>query len=263
MASNLAWRALPITTLTVRQFMGGKAVRVVAALSIIPCLFAGIYLLDTSVATPREFLSTLFLDVLVAPTLLPITVLILATVALGNEIEDRTLPYLTLKPIARVRIVLEKFFGILLVALPTVLVGLALTILIVSRADDGEQRLGRRFPDEFALEPVVWATLVSAGVGVIAISAIFLAVSLIVPRALLAGIVYTFTWESLLGRFIPGVRLVSIRHYVQSIYVAILDDPNVTIRGATSLTGSIVTLGVASVVALLFATWRLRRMNLE
>ena len=103
----------------------------------------------------------------------------------------------------------------------------------------------------------------AASVGTILIASIFLAVSLVVPRALLAGIVYTFTWESLLGRFLPGLRVVSIRHYVQSIFVALLDDPEVTIDNATSLRGSLITVGVACVLAILFATWRLRRMNLE
>ena len=263
MATAFLWRLLPITTLTVRQFMGGNAVRVVAALAFIPCLFAGIYLINTDVSTPREFLVELFLNILIAPTLLPITVLILATAALGNEVEDRTLPYLTLKPIGRLRIVLEKLAGVLVIALPTVLVGLAATALIVSLGQDDYGRLARRFSGTLDLGPVVWAMLGAAAVGVVATSAIFLAVSLIVPRALLAGIIYAFAWESLLGRFLPGIRLVSIRHYVQSTFVALLDDPGVTIGGATSLRGSLLTLGIASLLALTFAAWRLRHMNLE
>lgn len=263
MADSFAWRSLPIATLTVRQFLGGKAVRVVAALAFIPCLFAAIYLINTDVATPRDFLVELFLQVLVAPTLLPITVLILATAALGNEVEDRTLPYLTLKPVGRLRIVLEKLAGVLVVALPTVLAGLAATALIASRGQGDYARLARRLPESVELGPVVWAMLGAAAVGVVATSAIFLAVSLIVPRALLAGIIYAFAWESLLGRFLPGVRLVSVRHYVQSVFVALLDDPGVTVANATSLGGSLLTLGIASLLALLFAAWRLRRMNLE
>ena len=259
MVANLLWRPLPILTLTVRQFLGGKAVRVVTVLSLIPCLFAAIYLLRPDIDTPRRYLVDLFLEVLVAPTLLPIVVLILATAALGNEVEDRTLPYLTLKPITRLRIVLEKLAGILVVALPAVLAGLALTGLIVAQAPEPATRL----VDNAPLGPVVWAMLGAAAVGTFLIASIFLAVSLVVPRALLAGIVYTFTWESLLGRFLPGLRVVSIRHYVQSIFVALLDDPEVTIDNATSLRGSLITVGVACVLAILFATWRLRRMNLE
>ena len=252
------WRPLPILALTVRQFLGGKAVRVVTALAFIPCLFAAIYLINPDESTPRQFLVDLFLEILIAPTLLPITVLILATAALGNEVEDRTLPYLTLKPIGRLRIVLEKLAGVLLVALPAVLAGLAVTALIAARADAPSSRIG-----DGPLGPVVWAMLAAAAVGTVLISSVFLAVSLVVPRALLAGIVYTFTWESLLGRFLPGLRVVSIRHYVQSVFVDLLDDPDVTIANATSLRASLITVAAACVLAVLLATWRLRRMNLE
>jgi ABC-2 type transport system permease protein len=263
MTANLFWRTLPILTLTVRQFLGGKAVRVVVALSFIPCLFAAIYLINTEIATPREFLVELFKEVLIAPILLPITVLILATAALGNEVEDRTLPYLTLKPVARLRIVLEKLFGVLVVALPAVLAGLAATALIVAQGQDDYAVVARRAGDGLALGPVVRAMLGAAAVGTVLIAAVFLAISLVIPRALLAGIVYVFAWESLLGRFLPGIRVVSVRHYVQSVFVALLDDPDVTIRSATSLRGSLITVAVVCVLAILFATWRLRSMNLE
>ncbi len=60
----------------------------------------------------------------------------------------------------------------------------------------------------------------------LAYSAIFLLVSLLVTRALLAGIVYALVWESLLGRYLPGLRIVSIRHYTESIFVGMLDSTN-------------------------------------
>ncbi len=263
MVDTLFWRPFPVLTLTIRQFLGGKAVRVVTALAFVPCLFAAIYLLNTDVATPRDFLRELFLQVLIAPTLLPITVLILATGALGNEVEDRTLPYLTLKPVSRLRLVVEKLAGVLIVALPAVLLGLVATCLIAAQGQDDYARLARRSADDLSVVPVLWAMLGAGAAGTIAFAAIFLAISLVVPRALLAGIFYSFAWETLLGRFLPGIRLVSVRHYVQSIFVALLDDPEVTIPSATSLRGSLLTLGIASVLAVLFATWRLRRMNLE
>lgn len=258
MTGGFLWRPLPISTLTVRQFLGGKTVRVVVALAFIPCLFAAVYLLNSDVATPADFLTQLFLEALIAPTLLPITVLVLATAALGNEVEDRTLPYLTLTPVSRFRIVVEKFLGVLAVALPAVLAGLAATALIVAQADPGPSMIEMQ-----PLGPVVRAMLVAAAAGTVLVAAIFLAVSLVVPRALLVGIVYTFVWESLLGRFLPGIRVVSIRHYVQSVFVGVLDDPAVTIENVTSLPASAVTITVACIIALLLATWRLRTMNLE
>ncbi len=262
-ATSLLWRPLPVLMLTVRQFLGGRAVLVVTALSLVPALFAGIYLLDTTWTSPREFLARVIFLELVAPTLLPISVLILATGALGNELEDRTLPYLTLKPVSRLRIVVEKLGGVLIVALPTVLAGLLVTFALTSRAEDPFVGIAGNLRVDQSLPPVLWAALAAGAAGVVAFAAIFLTVSLYIPRALLTGIIYSFVWESLLGRFLPGIRVVSVRHYVQSIFVGLLDDRRIRIDNAFSPTSSFVTLGVACLVAILLATWRLRRMNLE
>lgn len=258
----LPWRPFPILTLTVRQFLVGRAVRIVAGLSAIPLLFALIYRINSGWSTVYAFLvDRIFLDVF-SPTLLPIMVLILATGALGNEIEDRTLFYLTLKPRSRSRIVLEKFGGILLVAVPTILAGLALTFLLASTAPGPSRLLGRGL-DQPDLTPVFTAAVVATLFGVLAFAAIFLALSLFVPRALLIGMVYAFAWESLLGRFIGGIRLISIRHYVQSIFVSLLDDPEFTIANAFGARAAMITILAAVVISLALASWRLGRMQLE
>jgi ABC-2 type transport system permease protein len=241
----LTWRTLPVFTLTVRQFAGGKAVRVVAGLSFIPALFALIYLINPDVDDPRHFVAeTMFRALIVAP-LLPITVLILATGALGNEVEDRTLPYLTLKPIGRLRIVVEKFVGVIVVAGPLIGAGITVTYLLAFRGESGDN-----------LE-VLWAMLAGGLVGVVGYGAIFLLVSLLISRALLAGIIYALLWESLLGRFLPGLRVVSVRHFVESVFVKMLDDPEVTVRSATSVNASLITIGTATVLSIILATWRM------
>ena len=263
MLSNLLpWQPLPIATLTVRQFLAGRSARVVTVLALIPVLFALIYRINSEWATPFNFLVEPVFTELFSPTLLPIIVLILATSALGNEIEDRTLPYLTLKPRARWRIVLEKFTGIILVVWPTITLGLILTWLI-SMGAPGPSRLVGRGLQQPDLVPVVTAMVIASTVGILAFAAIFLAVSLFVPRALLAGMIYAFGWESLLGRFVPGIRIISIRHYVQSIFVRVLDEPSVTLNNAFTLGGALWTMGITIVVALALATWRLQRLNLD
>jgi ABC-2 type transport system permease protein len=249
--ATIFWRPLPVATLTVRQFLGGKAVRVVTALAFLPCVFALIYLLNPAVSTRHDFLINAVYIGMVISTLLPITVLILATGALGNEIEDRTLPYLTLKPLSRLRIVVEKMLGVLAVTEPIILAGLLVTFAIVFRgsATDHLRLFG--------------AIAASAAVAIFAYSSIFLLISLVIPRALLVGIVYTFVWESVLGRFLPGLRIVSIRHFTESIFVGILNDPTVTMKNPTSTTSSIVTMLIVGIFCIAVATVRLRRMSLD
>src|SRR5918994_6035756 len=135
------WRMLPVTTLTVRQFTGGRTARLALVLSLIPALFAAIYVARPWEVTPHEFTIDLFRE-LIVPTLLPIIVLLPATAAFGNELEDGTLPYLLMKPVSRLRLVLGKYAAVLLVTAPALLAGLAVTTLVAFRGPDAGD-LGR------------------------------------------------------------------------------------------------------------------------
>lgn len=253
------WRTVPIVLLTLRQFLAGRTVRVFGALALLPALFALVYLFGPHDLPPYRFLATQFRE-LVLPTLLPIAVLLVATAAFGNEIEDRTLPYLTMKPLARWRIVLEKWVAVLLVALPMMLVGVAVTTLVAGR---GPTDTASRVATTANLWPLFGAMAAGTAVATLLLASVFLLVSLVAPRALLAGVIYVFAWESLLGRFLPGVQNVSIRHAAESVFVAVLADPRVTLNEAATLRGALVTTAVVSLGALVLATFRLRTMNQE
>lgn len=240
----------PILGLTLRQFIGGKSIRIVFLFSLVPALFALIYMLDSGDLTAREFFAGIFQE-FIAPTLLPIATLILATNALGNEVEDRTMVYLVLKPISRGRIVIEKFAAVAITATLLLWEGTLLAYLLAMRGDAGSN------VDQLL------AIFVAELAGVLGYGALFMAISLIVPRALLVGLIYALIWESLFGRFIPGVRLISVRHYVQSIYVRMIDNPAIDLDQAMRLVPAFIVLALLVVVSLAIATWRLRTMNLE
>jgi ABC-2 type transport system permease protein len=255
------WSPLPVFMLTVRQFAGGKSVRVVGAIMLIPAILALIYAANPDIELPEYYFAEYIYRGVVAATLLPIAVLLLATGALGNEIEDQTLPYLTLKPVSRLRIVVEKLAASVAVATPLMAAGMALAYAIVFRSDAGDS----------ANLHYLWAALASAFTGIVAYAAIFLLVSLYVTRALLAGIVYALVWESVLGRFLPGLRIVSIRHYTESIFVGMLESTNyqqiVTagdqLEDANTVMASVIVLAVVSAIAIGLAARRLNRLNLE
>jgi ABC-2 type transport system permease protein len=239
------WRLLPVTMLTVRQFTGGRTARLALMLSLIPALFAAIYVARPWDVTPTEFTIDLFRE-LIVPTLLPIVVLLPATAAFGNELEDGTLPYLLMKPVSRLRLVLGKYVAVLLVTIPALLIGLALTTLIASRGPDAGD-LGR----------VLMAMAGASAAAAALLGAVFLLVSLIIPRALLAGMIYIFAWESLLGRFLPGVRAISSREYALKVFDGILNDDFPMASNAA------LTMLVVAVGCLLLAVWRLRSMQVD
>jgi ABC-2 type transport system permease protein len=236
---------LPVTTLTVRQFTGGRTARLALVLSLIPALFAAIYVARPWDVTPDEFAIDLFRE-LIVPTLLPIVVLLPATAAFGNELEDGTLPYLLMKPVSRLRLVFGKYAAVLVVTVPALLVGMAVTTLVASRGPDAGD-LGR------ILVAMAGSSVAAAAL----LGAIFLMVSLVIPRALLAGMIYVFAWESLLGRFLPGVQAISSREYALRVFDGILDNDYPTAWNAA------LTMLVVAAVFLLLAVWRLRSMQVD
>src|SRR5215203_3213883 len=239
------WRLLPITTLTVRQFTGGRTARLAFVLSLIPALFAAIYVARPWDVTPNEFMIDLFRE-LIAPTLLPIVVLLPATAAFGNELEDGTLPYLLMKPVSRLRLVLGKYVAVLLVTVPAVIAGLVVTTVIAAQGPDAGD-LGR----------VLVAMVGAAAAAAALLGAVFLLVSLVVPRALLGGMIYIFAWESLLGRFLPGVRAISSREHTLRVFDGILDEDFPTASNAA------LTMLVVAAACLLLAAWRLRSIQID
>ena len=249
--TTMMWRAAPVFLLTIKQFLGGKAIWVVVGLSLLPTFFGVVYIFNPSVDPARRFFGdTVFVDLMI-PTLLPLILLVLATSALGDEIDDRTLPYLVLKPISRFRIVIEKLIGSAIISGPIAIAGMAITFGLIMRGDWQENL--RLFG----------AVAAACAVATIAYSSIFLLVSLLISRALVAALVYSLIWETILGRWVPGLRYVSIRHFVRSIFADIADDRRFQFKNSTGLTAAVLTLLAASAIAILLSTWRLRRMNLE
>jgi ABC-2 type transport system permease protein len=161
------------------------------------------------------------------------------------------MPYLVLKPLSRTRIILEKYAAVVVATTLLLWEGVLLTFLLAMRGDSGDN-----------LDQLV-AMLAGGLVGVLAYAALFMLASLVVPRALLAGIIYSLLWETTFARFIPGVRLVSVRHFVLSVYGRLLDNDAFLIDNAMQLLPAVATILALVVVALAAATFRLRTMNLE
>ena len=193
---------------------------------------------------PIEFLEELFRE-LVVPTLLPIIVLLPATAAFGDELEDGTLPYLLMKPVSRLRLVLGKYAATLLVTIPALVVGLAVTTVLAGRA-----------PEAGDLVPLFAAMAGAAACAAALLGAVFLFVSLVIPRALLAGMIYVFAWESLLGRFLPGVSAISSREYTLRVFDGLLAGDTALVQQA------VLTMAAVAAVSLALAVWRLRSMQI-
>ena len=128
--------------------------------------------------------------------------LLFATSAFGNELVDRTLGYLALKPLPRWRIVAPKLLAALVVGgIPVARAG----SLAVAR-DRGRRRSAERSRPGVGLL-----------VGAAAYAAIFTWAGLATRHALVFGLVYVFVWEATLAAYLDGIRFLSVRRYTLAL----------------------------------------------
>ncbi len=243
-----------ITALTIRQFLRSRAIIVVIGISLLAALFAvvpRIAQLSLDLRDYREiFAETLYLGLYVG-TLLPLAVLVIATGAIGDELEDKTFQFIALKPISRTRIVFEKLLAVLIVLVPILWGGIFLTWAILA------------FGHVDGMTDLLWPALLSSLVAIFGFGSLFLLISTLVQRALLIGVFYVFVWETALSRVLPGLRSISISHYTSSLFVRLVDDRRITVTDPSATTTVIITIGVIVVVSVALATWRLRSMSLD
>ena len=242
-----------ITALTIRQFSRSRSLLVVAVICLIPLLFAILprVLSDYSLRDLRWLLAQDIYLNLFSATLLPLATLVLATAALGDEIEDKTLHYLAMKPLSRARIVIEKWLAIIAVTTLVVWASLLLIWATVSWGSYGD------------MQDILVPMLVSSLVGILGFGSLFMFLSLVMNRALLFGVFYVFIWETTLSRFLPGIRSISISHYTRSTFVRMLDDRRIGIDGPSASQTIFVAIAVVVIASLVLATWRLRTMAID
>lgn len=245
----------PIFTLTLRALARNRRSLVVIALLCVPALLALVFVASEGAASGEDFVLNLFIQ-LVLPVLLPLTALIFATSALGGEIEDRTLLYLTLRPVSRLAVIVAKLLASTLITTVLVEISLTVTYLIGTQGTGETQNLG--------------AILLAGLVGCLAYSSLFLLIGLWLPRrGLLVGFIYVLVWEGVLSQISTGLATFSVRRYVEgtldanlgtSIMTSLRADgfSPVDLSGATSL----IVLAAVLIGGILVATWKLRQLEL-
>ncbi len=159
--------------------------------------------------------------------------------------------YLALKPVSRLQNVFEKLLAVVAVLIPLTWFGIVVTWAITAFGNVDE------------LRDVLWPALASSLVAIIGFGSLFMLLSLFVQRALLIGVFYVFVWESTLSQFLPGIRAISIRHYTQSLFTRLLDDPRISVDGPSGESTVVITIVALLVICTALATWRLQRMSLE
>ncbi len=234
----------PILHISLRQLSGPRRLAIVLLLAIIPIAITSI-IVGVNGEIDDEFTISM-IGTMIAAAILPIVTMTLATAAFGNELEDKTLSYLVLKPVSRLRLVVPKYAVTVLMAGPLLVVSGVVVAIIAYDAD----------------ARTTAAVAVGIAVGVVTYSSIFMWLGLVTTKALGFALSYVFLWEALLSSFLPGIRILSVRSYTVSIMYGI-DETNLaeldefSIRLATAAVGA----GIVTVLFFYLTVRRLRRMD--
>ena len=197
-----------ILILSLKQITGVRRLIIVGLLALLPVALTLVaqLALNSQSEDPEEFVLVVIVGLIVA-VVLPIVTMALAISTFGNDLEDRTLSFVVMTPIAKWKIALPKLFAAILVAVPlTVISGVVTTILGL----EGDLNA---------------AAAVGAGllIGVAAYASVFTWAGLMTTRAMAFSIFYVFVWEGVVSSFVPGVKYLSIKGYVLSIMYGLED----------------------------------------
>lgn len=176
--------------------------------------------------------------------MVPVTALVFASSAFGDLVDDATLVYLWLRPVARWRIALAALGASVCVAVPFALVPAVVTA--------GVSRSGEALP---------LAMLVAGAVAAAAYCSLFLGLGLVVRRALVWGLAYVLIWEGFVARSGTAAARLSILVYARSLLASVADhDPP---RLASSIPVAVVVPLIVAAVGVALTSFALRRVDVK
>ena len=237
-----ALRSVSLThRLLVRQLVTKGRLAALLALGALVAVVSGAVGANDSAENPVEDAVAVMAN-LGFTLVVPIVALVFASAALGDAREDGTLVYLWLRPMNRAPIVIGAWLAAITVSLPITVIPLGISAWV---ADAGSDLIG--------------ATVLASVVGVVAYSAVFLLLGLLLKNSIVWGIGYILIWEGIVAAFGSFAAKVAIRGYTRSILTAQTDiDLDL---GDLSLAVSISVPLIAAAVALVLSTIRLNRLD--
>ena len=248
----------PTLTLSFRQLASRRRLLLILLLAALPVGLAALIsaTMSEDETSNEEFINTL-LDGLLIAAVVPIVMMAVATAAFGNELEDRTLSYLVLKPISRLAIVFPKLLASIVVSGPLLIAsGIGATLWGASSIGTALLVL-----DGNGVQATV-AVGVALSVGVVTYAAIFTWAGLISNQALAFALIYVFLWEGIMSTFVDEIRYLSVRGYALAIMHG-MDETTFEPLGDRVIEFPAAIVGAAVVTVLFFGLTvrRLRRMD--
>jgi ABC-2 type transport system permease protein len=234
-----------VAQLTARSLLGRRRVLL---LLLLPAILLLLCTLVRVLGGPDQGSTVGLLGGFALGTIVPLLALIAGTGAIGPEIDDGSIVYLLAKPLSRASIVRSKLavaVGVVtaVAAVPTLLAG-----LVMSGTADG----------------LAVAYALGAAIAGVAYCAVFLLLAVVSRNAVILGLIYALIWESLIGGFVPGAQVLSIRQWALAVTQRLIgaEAAPLGVDAAVSLSAAIPLLLIVAAGATVYAGTRLRGLRL-
>ena len=237
----------PLLVLTARQAVGRRRMLLALLAAGAPILVSAVYRLAGGGAD--EAWAAGLLDQVVIATLLPLVALIFGTSVVGGEIDEGTIVYLLVRPVARWEIALAKLA--VAAAATAAIVGASAVIAVLLS-----------MPTSAGLGTAL-AGLAGIVLGAIVYAAIAVALSLVTSHSLIVGLIYVYIWEGVVAGLFTGTRLLSVHQYVLGVAAALDPTRPSGLDAHLDLSTSAGLGALVAVVAFAIAAQRLARFQIS
>jgi ABC-2 type transport system permease protein len=201
---TLANQLTAVFVTELRRLLTAKKTLVIFAVQLIPVVAALVYVIFQDIDGLTMFRN--IVEYTVFPFLLPLAALFYGGPVIVEEMEGRTLTYLTMRPISRPVLFLSKWLaGALMTILITVVPILLLFAVCLSQSSDMAS----------TAESLIYICL-GAVMGSVAYTAIFATLGVLFSTSLLLGIIYFVIVEMILAA-LPILELLSVKYYLRTV----------------------------------------------
>lgn len=181
--------------------------------------------------------------------LLLVVTLFYGTALVSDELEDKTLTYLLIRPVSKATIYLGKYLAYLVAAAVLLLPSATLCFLIAMAADppgEGSRHI-----------PILLQDLGVLSIGILAYGALYAVIGAVTKRPVFVGLAFTFIWETLVT-FIPGyLSKLTIKHYLSALLPHAVSQRGIIglFESPTSAPMAVLILLLATVGFLFLGAW--------
>jgi ABC-2 type transport system permease protein len=210
------WRELQTTTeLSFEQLFWSRKTLFVEILALLPPVIALFWRIGVSSGIARALVSAggLF-SAMMTTAYLQFLVLMVSlfygTALIADEVENKTLTYITTRPVPKWILLVGKYLAYVLIGTGITFHSIFMTYIILYSME-GWDRL-------FDQSAVLCKDLAVVLLGIVAYGAIFCFLGTATKRPLVIGLTFCAGWESLIT-YLPGVtRKLTVMHFLQSLF---------------------------------------------